>query len=78
MLRFRVIIDLHLEFHKKISWILKIFENDNNTNIDYLVLAGDICTLDHMYKLRELYDDVNNKYKKFFMFLEITNFIKLT
>lgn len=65
MIKFRVVSDLHLEFHKKLNWVLKIFENDNSFNIDYLVLTGDICTLDHMPKLEELYGSINGKYKKF-------------
>lgn len=74
MLKFRVISDIHLEFHKNVKYVSKIFEND--VNIDYLILAGDICTLNCMPKFKELYDEIHNKYKKIFYVLGNHEFYK--
>lgn len=71
-MKFRLISDIHLEFHKdhkKVLNILKSFQKKNKA--DYLILAGDITNFEakNIEKFKELIKEISADYKKIFMVL---------
>jgi len=71
-MKFRLISDIHLEFHKdhkKVLALLKSFQEKNKT--DYLILAGDITNFEakNIEKFKNLIKEISGDYKKIFMVL---------
>lgn len=67
MSKFRIISDLHLEFYKNIKKIERVIQKiKNDKDIDYLILSGDIVTLDSISFLNTF---IENNYKNIFYIL---------
>lgn len=60
-MKFRIVSDLHLEFSNKFRLPPLIDDADS-----VLILAGDICVIDEIYKFNDFFEDCSKRFKKVF------------